>query len=92
METITVAKNQEFDIDLKNYATCGYLWEIDLDERFVVLEERTVEPNDKIGGYGMEKFTFKAVDLGDTKIVLKLLRPWEKAPEDQRMEYRIIIV
>jgi len=92
METITVAKGQEFEIEMKNYATCGYLWEIDLDEEFVDLRSRTVEPNDKIGGYGKEVLTFKAVELGDTKIVLRLLRPWEKGPEEERLEYRIIIV
>lgn len=92
METMTIAKGQEFDIELRNYATCGYLWEVELDEEFLELLDRTVLPNDKIGGYGKETLTFKAKELGDTSIVLKLLRPWEKMPEEQRLDYRIIIV
>ena len=92
METMTVAKDQEFDIELKNYATCGYLWEVELDEEFLELLDRTVQPNGRIGGYGKETLTFKSKELGDTRIVLKLLRPWEKGPEEQRLDYRIIIV
>lgn len=92
METMTVAKDQEFDIELKNYATCGYLWEVELDEEFLELLDRMVRPNDMIGGYGKETLTFKALQLGDTNIVIKLLRPWEKGPEEQRLDYRIIIV
>ena len=79
---IEVGKGQTFVLTLRSNPTTGYIWQPaePFDERvlrFIGHEYRSDHPG-LTGAGGREIWTFKAVGTGETRIMLKYVRPWEK--------------
>lgn len=86
------AKNGEnFEINLESNPTTGYSWVPEFDKNYLELANKDfVQQNtDKqvVGAGGTEKFQFKALKTGETKINFYYIREWEidVAPIDQKV-------
>lgn len=73
---------KEIVIKIEANHTTGYSWELaePLDKRFLKFIETRYETGNmgRAGAPGVEIWTFKALKVGETKIKLKYVRPWEK--------------
>ena len=81
-EVINARAGENFTISLESNPTTGYSWQLKkpLDEKFVQLVGSEYVPSrtDLVGAGGTEKWTFRAVKKGTTRLSLKYVRPWEK--------------
>ena len=81
---IEVRVGEEFSIVLPSNPTTGYKWELAtlLDDDVLELQDTEYTskcPKDgRVGCGGMEEWNFFAVSDGETTILLKYIRPWEK--------------
>ena len=95
---IEIEVGQEFIITLDSNPTTGYQWQLAelLDEAILRLIGSKYEaPEAKpglVGAGGKERWTFKAVGEGETKICLKYVRSWEKDVAPVRSETFSVIV
>jgi inhibitor of cysteine peptidase len=81
-QTIELAVGQSHTVTLESNPTTGYQWQIasPLDERILKLVHSGYKKPDTklLGAGGVESWTFQAVGRGNTRIVMKYVRPWEK--------------
>lgn len=87
-----VKLNKEFVITMDGYQTAGYVWEPEFDSNFLILKGKIVEPSypTTIGVGAKEKFVFTAIKTGETDVIMRLKRPWEKVAVEEK-RFRIII-
>jgi inhibitor of cysteine peptidase len=85
-KTIVVEKGSEFAIVLESNPTTGYQWKLagSLDTEVITLVKTEFEESESelLGAPGEEKWTFKAVGLGDAVINLIYVRPWEEEEQE----------
>jgi inhibitor of cysteine peptidase len=79
-EPIKVKSGEEFVIKIKSNPTTGYSWELanNPDNIILVTNSYLASSSRLMGVGGHELWTFKAVGCGQTNILMKYLRPWEK--------------
>jgi len=80
-EPIKVTAGQIFTIRMESNPTTGYSWQLskDLDNIIVLVTNTFIPPDSKLcGAGGHELWTFKAIGEGQTNIIMKYIRPWEK--------------
>ena len=95
---VEINNGEKFIIELESNPTTGYSWVVEFDENnlefvtknFVQQKQNGDEPI--VGAGGTEKFQFKSLKTGETKINFYYLREWEidVAPADQKT-FNIII-
>jgi predicted secreted protein len=77
-----VRLGSEFILKLESNATTGYQWQIArplVTKKVRLISQKYLTPkNARIGQGGTEIWTFKAVGKGQTRIMFKYVRPWEK--------------
>jgi len=80
-EPIRVKAGQRFTIRMESNPTTGYSLQLseDLDNIIVLVTNAYISPDSKLmGAGGHEVWTFKAIGHGQTNIIMKYVRPWEK--------------
>jgi len=80
---IDIGANQEFTIALNSNPTTGYGWQESYDENFLELVEKSYRPGaeaepEVVGAGGTEYFQFKALQPGETELVMTYKRGWEE--------------
>ena len=95
-EQIKPAVGQKFTITLKSNATTGYQWQLakPIDGKMLKFlgSKYYPERTGLVGSGGVERWVFRSLKCGQTKLHFKYVRPWEKKvpPVDTR-EYLILI-
>lgn len=87
-QEIEIGVGKKFIIALDSNPTTGYNWEADFDEDFLKLvqdEFKPAEDKDLVGAGGQQRFTFKGVKIGKTKVTLTYKRSWEEGFIDQKV-------
>jgi inhibitor of cysteine peptidase len=83
--TIKVAVSQVFAVSLPGNPTTGYIWQPEIDGRYLELLGLEFEPGgEAIGSGGCEVFRFRALQAGQTEIAFEYRRPWGGPPGDTR--------
>ncbi|TSD03457.1 MAG: putative secreted protein [Parcubacteria group bacterium Athens0714_16] len=90
---IEVKIGENFEILLESNPTTGYSWVSDFDENYIEFVNKNFVQQEQngdeqiVGAGGTEKFQFKTLKTGDTKINFYYLREWEidVAPVDQKV-------
>jgi len=82
-QAIGIGVNQEFTIALNSNPTTGYSWQESYDESFLELVEKSYRPGaeaepEVVGAGGTEYFQFKALQPGETELVITHKRSWEE--------------
>jgi len=82
-QAIDIGVNQEFTIALNSNPTTGYSWQESYDESVLELVEKSYRPGAKaepevVGAGGTEYFQFKALQPGETELVMTYKRSWEE--------------
>ncbi|MEW6114369.1 MAG: protease inhibitor I42 family protein [Thermodesulfobacteriota bacterium] len=93
-ETVRATVNKVFSISLPENPSTGYSWEGKVDTRFLSLKGRNFARSAKseslVGGGGTVTYFFLPLKPGQTELVLRSKRPWEKEPKEEK-KYRIVI-
>ena len=88
LNELSVQLGQEFTIKLESNPTTGYTWQPVFDEHAIKLISSDFIPiNKQMGASGIEKFIFKALKLGSTKIKMSYKRSWEKGSRNEKEFY-----
>lgn len=92
---IRVVEDDVFTIDLEANAATGYSWEAEFDTALLELVSREYTAHEAsasmVGSSGIETFTFKALEVGDSEIHFSYSRSWEEEPPAQE-EVRLVII
>jgi inhibitor of cysteine peptidase len=96
-QPIEVGAGEEFSIVLESNPTTGYHWDIvgDLDANtveFVKNEYTSTSAPNLVGGGGMEVWTFKAVNAGETHITLGYYPPSNDPVDAQQTTTFVVTV
>ena len=81
-QTITIAKNQQYTLELETNADAGYEWACTISDESIVIHDSTSsrpENNDSEldGGLTIETFYFRGVNSGSCTISLNEIQPWK---------------
>jgi len=89
---ITAKVGERFSIEVPSNPTTGYLWEADIPAGKARLVDHALPPASKqrIGGGGLERFTFEATAPGEFTIRMINKRPWESAAHKTE-NYQIVV-
>jgi predicted secreted protein len=72
-------RHHEFVIELPSNRTTGHRWDVNNDKSLLELSNSNYKRvSEKIGGGGIEAFTFRACKKGKTFLRMVYKRPWEK--------------
>ncbi|UCG09973.1 MAG: protease inhibitor I42 family protein [Dehalococcoidia bacterium] len=82
-QAIDIGVNQEFTIALNSNPTTGYSWQESYDESVLELVDKSYRPGaeaepEVVGAGGTEYFQFKALQPGETELVMTYKRGWEE--------------
>jgi inhibitor of cysteine peptidase len=78
-DEITARVGEEFTVALESNPTTGYGWEAHYDSAILQLIDRWFSPSGPgIGSGGIERFRFKCLAVGESRLRLMYKRPWEK--------------
>ncbi len=78
--------NEEFSLSFEANPTTGYRWEAIYDKDLLELKSGIYEPYslETIGGGGKEKFTFIPIKPGETTIIMRYKRAWEREAFEEK--------
>jgi predicted secreted protein len=92
---IQIKVGEVFTIRLKANETTGYTWRENenFDRSYLKLTGSSYHPDQpqKAGSGGEQRYTFKALQIGDTLIKLTYKRSWEVTPSDQTVTFFVRI-
>jgi inhibitor of cysteine peptidase len=89
--TMDVELGKEFHIDVESNPSTGYVWEPVYEKEFLdLIGEEFERRSNAIGSGGILELSFVPLKTGKTQVILQLMRPWEKRPEETR-EFKIEI-
>jgi len=95
--TIEVRAGQSFEIDMRNPASGGYLFqEPEFDQNVLQMRYQQFIPppvNDKkAGDFGHMIYVFKAIAPGNTDIIFKIYRAWEQdVPAKEYVRAKVVV-
>ena len=90
--SLTVGLGKVIEIKLEGQLSTGYSWEWTGSDFFTQEDAPKIIPVEKIpGGSELTVFTLKAVKTGETKLLFKYHRQWEKKKEFVK-EYSVDVV
>ena len=90
--SLTVELGKVIEVKLEGQMSTGFSWEW-VNNDFFTQEDtpRIISADKKPGGHELTVFTLKAVKAGETKLLFKYHRQWEKKQELAK-EYSVNIV
>ena len=92
-ELFTVTAGETFDLLLPSNSSTGYRWQIipELDGNIVEFVEQDYIPEEPVmpGSGGMDVWTFRALNAGDTTIVLGYYPPGDETDPDETVTFSI---
>ncbi|HML05885.1 MAG TPA: protease inhibitor I42 family protein [Methanobacterium sp.] len=93
---LNVKLDEKFKIKLESNPSTGYTWIPEFDSDFLKLvKSKYLKPQDSVnplvGNPGTQKFVFKAIKTGETKITMKYVRPWENCIPSKVIVYNVKI-
>jgi len=96
-QPITVGVGKEFTIILEANPTTGYHWEImgELDQnvvKFVKTDYTSTSDPNLVGGGGLDIWTFKTVNAGETRVTLGYYPPSNDPVDPQQTTTFTVIV
>lgn len=95
IETLKTTNGKEFSISLESNPTTGYSWQADFDADYIELIKQeylaAATETEVVGSGGEDKFTFKALKVGETEITFSYLRSWESVQPIEKTIYQITI-
>ncbi len=95
-KTLQVGQGERFRVVVDCNDEAGYKWKLDepLNEKIVefVDKEFQLDPSVTSKNDGYEMWTFRAVGQGETKIMLRSVKEWEKGYEPVGEEIFTVIV
>lgn len=93
-DTIQVKAGEAFEVVLEGSPTTGYKWELTRngsDTDLVEFTGQALEANtSRVGGSAVQRFSFRAVKPGSTRLQFAYRRPWEAEPRSSR-EYVVMV-
>ncbi len=91
-DPISLKLGEELNLSLESNPTTGYMWNASFDPSMLEQVNYRYDPAspELIGGGGVETFTFKAVGVGETDLVMRYKRSWEPDFAEERI-YHIIV-
>lgn len=92
-KTVNTHLNDKFTIKLASNPTTGYGWNLQYNHQLLKLVSSTFIPsNSKLtGAPGVQKYIFKAIKKGNTKIDLTYVRSWDKKHPAKEIVYHVKI-
>jgi inhibitor of cysteine peptidase len=91
-KTVNTHVNNKFTITVTGNPSTGYGWVPQYDHKYLKLVSSKFTPSSKlIGAPGVQKYVFKAIKKGNTKIDLKYLRSWDKKHPAKEIVYFVNI-
>ncbi len=93
-KNITVHLNEKFMIKLESNPTTGYMWVPSYNSKVLKLVSNQFTSNNPklIGSPGVQKIVFKTLKKGETTIVLKYVRSWDKKHPAKEIIYHVKII
>ena len=92
-QLLTAQAGETFDIVLSSNPSTGYHWEVipELDETIVQLAAQNYLAEEPVmpGSGGVDVWTFRAVNAGDTTIVLGYYPPGDETEPDETLTFSI---
>ena len=94
---IEVRAGQSFEIDMRNPASGGYLFqEPEFEGNILQMrDQKSILPpeNDRrAGDFGRMIYIFKAIAPGSTEIIFKIYRPWEQdVPAKEYVRAKVVV-
>lgn len=91
-EPISLKLGEVLNLSLKSNPTTGYMWNASFNSSLIEQVNYGYDPDspELIGGGGIETFTFKAVGVGETDLVMRYKRSWEPESVEERV-YHIVV-
>jgi predicted secreted protein len=95
-KTINVSLGEEFNISLESSpGSTGFEWWTKFDTTYLSLVNSTFIPGNvhpgMVGEPGRMNFTFDAIELGNTEVIMLLLRPWVNGTIAERKIFPVSI-
>lgn len=93
-QTINIGVGEQFVIALGSKQTTGYSWQGSYDASMIELVNWKYEEepeDDIIGAGGVEYFRFKALEEGETEVILTYAQSWEGGEIDQTKVFTVVI-
>jgi len=90
-ESIKVKPGQIFTISMESNPATGYNWQLskELDSIIILITNAYIPADSKLGGH--EVWTFKAIDYGQTNILMKYVRPCENDQPARTNVFTVIV-
>lgn len=79
--TVSMENGEEFELQLKENPTTGYIWTVDKLESSMLSVSKVdykADNSQLLGSGGVRTIRIKTLNPGQTKIRLLMVRPWEK--------------
>lgn len=95
-DVIQVQAGSKFVIVLESNATTGYSWHlVELPDKGMlelVSQRYIMRQSSLVGADGKEEWKFKALRPGETKVLFKYVRLWEKDVEPAKTEAFLVVI
>lgn len=91
---MNVHVNEKFVINLTSNPSTGYLWTPIYNKKYIKGVSNTFTPNknsDIVGGAGVQRMVFLPTNAGETTIIFKYFRPWDKQHPDRTIVLHLTI-
>jgi len=93
-EDIVINTGDSFTITLESNPTTGFEWMAEItkgDVSYIKDEFVSAQDADIVGAGGIEYFTYKAGEIGESEISFMYARPWESVQPLERKIFHIIV-
>ncbi|MFC1984302.1 protease inhibitor I42 family protein [Chloroflexota bacterium] len=96
-DAVKLCINSELIIDLESNATTGFQWEVvEVSEQGIIEkvnnEYNAPEAGAPVGAGGIERWTFKALNEGTTRLYMEYSQPWQGGTKAAETFTLIVIV
>jgi len=86
-QSITIAPNRVFNIELQSYPTTGYEWSLSMVPDGIILiksKKYTSSASGRVGVAGIMSWALSSKKVGKTELIFTYHRSWEKDVEPTR--------
>lgn len=96
-DAVKIGIGEELFVDLDANPATGFQWEVlEISDTSVIEKEsneyKASEANATVGSGGVERWTFKALNKGTTRLYLEYSQPWEGGIKEAKTFTLIVVV